>query len=85
MAFDASSNATMGMGKVALQEFNAGDPAVFFPRLRMAHQRSAVALLSICIIEMSSWAASVLFWFYYSVEPAPLPSAQTKAVRSNQD
>eukprot|EP00752_Nemacystus_decipiens_P006514 g5866.t1 len=32
VAFDAASNATMGMGKVTLQEFNARDPAVFFPR-----------------------------------------------------
>ncbi|CAN0353572.1 unnamed protein product, partial [Ectocarpus sp. 12 AP-2014] len=32
VAFDAASNATMGMGKVALQEFNARDPKLFFPR-----------------------------------------------------
>lgn len=32
VSFDAASNATMGMGKVALQEFNARDPTVFFPR-----------------------------------------------------
>eukprot|EP00903_Cladosiphon_okamuranus_P008728 g8360.t1 len=32
VAFDAASNATMGMGKIALQEFSARDPAVFYPR-----------------------------------------------------
>ncbi|CAN0543532.1 unnamed protein product, partial [Ectocarpus sp. 12 AP-2014] len=32
VAFDAASNATMGMGKVALHEFNARDPKLFFPR-----------------------------------------------------
>ncbi|CBJ48393.1 Chain A, Crystal Structure Of The Bard1 Ankyrin Repeat Domain And Its Functional Consequences pdb/3C5R/B Chain B, Crystal Structure Of The Bard1 Ankyrin Repeat Domain And Its Functional Consequences [Ectocarpus siliculosus] len=32
VAFDAASNATIGMGKVALQEFNARDPKLFFPR-----------------------------------------------------
>lgn len=32
VAFDAASNTTMGTGKVALQEFNARNPTVFFPR-----------------------------------------------------
>lgn len=32
VVFDAASNATMGTGKVVLQEFNVRDPAIFFPR-----------------------------------------------------
>lgn len=38
VAFDAASNATMGMGKVALQEFNARDPTGYFPRYDTRHR-----------------------------------------------
>lgn len=54
VAFDAASNATMGMGKVALQEFDARDPTVFYPRYRY-----------VC----TALARTVRFMFTYSSVP----------------
>lgn len=56
MAFDAASNATMGMGKVALQEFNARDPAVFSPRYETTLLCCVATLLKHRVLD--SWLLS---------------------------